>query len=81
MRHVPFIDATGVYWLKEVIKKFSEEQTTILLSGLSAPVKEDLIRAGVHMLIDEKNMLDNVNASIKRAQELLVDKKGYNARL
>ncbi|MCB0493474.1 MAG: STAS domain-containing protein, partial [Cyclobacteriaceae bacterium] len=34
MRHVPFIDATGVYRLKEVIKQFSNQKVSIILSGV-----------------------------------------------
>ena len=42
MRNVPFIDATGIYRLKEVIRKFNSDNTTTILSGTNEQVKADL---------------------------------------
>ena len=42
MRHVPFIDATGIYRLKEIIRKFSDQNTSIILSGVNVKVLLDL---------------------------------------
>lgn len=71
MRHVPFIDATGIYRLKEMIKLFAKQKVTILLSGVNPTVKADLEKADIYLIISRDNVLDNIDSSLKRARELL----------
>lgn len=74
MRHVPFIDATGVYRLKEVIKQFGERKVTIILSGVNKKIKEDLEKADIYSVLDRDNLLDHINNSLQRANEVLAHK-------
>lgn len=71
MRHVPFIDATGVYRLKEVIKQFSNQKVSIILSGVITKVLEDLEKADIYSVLEKENLLRNISGSLTRANELL----------
>ena len=71
MRHVPFIDATGIYRLKEMIKQFANQKVHILLSGVNPKVKDDLEKADIYSVISRDHILDNIDDSLKRARELV----------
>ena len=71
MRHVPFIDATGVYRLKEVIKQFSDRKVTIILSGVNKKIREDLENADIYSVLSKDNLLDHISSSLQRANEVL----------
>lgn len=72
MRHVPFIDATGIHRLKELIKLFETRRTHVILSGVRETVKEELERSGIYDVLDRRNLLHHINDSIKRATVLAV---------
>jgi SulP family sulfate permease len=71
MRNVPFIDATGVYRLKEMIKQFGHQKVSVLLSGVNSQVRADLEKAGIYAVLNRNNLLDNIDDSLKRASEIL----------
>ncbi len=71
MRNVPFIDATGIYRLKEIIKSFSAKEVPIILSGVNPQVKADLEKANIYSVLDAKNLLDNIDDSIERVKVLV----------
>jgi SulP family sulfate permease len=71
MRHVPFVDATGIYRLKEVIKKLTHHGTAIILSGVNEKVREDLEKADIYTILNRENLLDNIDRAIERALQLL----------
>lgn len=71
MRHVPFIDATGIYRLLEIIKKFADQNTHIVLSGVNGKVLQDLEKAGIYSLLHEDNITDNIEEAVIRAQHLI----------
>jgi sulfate permease, SulP family len=71
MRNVPFIDATGVYRLKEMIKQFDHKKVSILLSGINPQIKADLEKANIYAVLNRENLLDNIDDSLKRANEIL----------
>ncbi len=71
MRNVPFIDATGVYRLKEMIKQFDNQKVSILLSGVNPQVKADLEKSDIYTVLNRDNLLDNIDDSMKRANEIL----------
>jgi SulP family sulfate permease len=74
MRNVPFIDATGVYRLKEMIKQFDNQKVSVLLSGVNPTVKADLEKADIHTVLNRENLLDNIEDALKRADEILKQK-------
>ncbi len=71
MRNVSFIDATGVYRLKEMIKQFDNQKVSILLSGVNPEVKADLEKSDIYTVLNRDNLLDNIDDSMKRANEIL----------
>ncbi|HRK55500.1 MAG TPA: SulP family inorganic anion transporter [Cyclobacteriaceae bacterium] len=73
MRHVPFIDATGIYRLKEVIKQFNSKKVNIILSGVNAKVLEDLEKADIYSVLEKKNLLRHISGSITRANAILTE--------
>lgn len=74
MRHVPFIDATGIYRLKEVIRKFDNQNTAIILSGLSVQVLADLEKADIYSVLDKNNLHDSMNEALEKAKQIIKTK-------
>lgn len=70
MRHVPFVDATGIHRLKEIIKLFETRSTHVILSGVRETVKDELERSGIYDVLDRRNLLFHINDSVKRAAVL-----------
>ncbi|MGE0589636.1 MAG: SulP family inorganic anion transporter [Cyclobacteriaceae bacterium] len=75
MRHVPFVDATGVYRLKQVIKEFRSRKVSVILSGVNRQVREELEQADIYDIVERANLSDNINASVKRAREIIDNNK------
>lgn len=74
MRHVPFIDSTGIHRLKEIIQQFKKQDVNVILSGVNQQVKIDLEKADIYSVLSEDNVLDHIDSSLKRAEELLKKK-------
>ena len=71
IRYVPFIDATGVHRLKELIKHFNGQKVQVIISGASPSVKKDLEKGMIYTVLPAENMRNNIEESIKRAKEIL----------
>lgn len=71
MRNVPFIDATAINRLKEMHQKLQASGTTVIISGANRQVKEELFKADFYTQIGKKNILDNINQAIERAEIVL----------
>jgi len=72
MRHVPFIDATGIHRLKEVIREFRSQEVQVILSGVSQEVLMELEKADIYSLLEKDNLITNINDSLNRARLLLM---------
>jgi SulP family sulfate permease len=71
MRHVPFIDATGLLRLKEMVQHFNHQQIEIVLSGVNDTVLKELRRSNIDILIGSENILPNIRESLIRAREII----------
>ena len=71
MRHVPFIDSTGLHNLQGMILELQAQGVQIVLSGVNKSVMKDLSEHHISGLIGEENMLDNFNKAVKRSIEKL----------
>lgn len=71
MRHVLFIDATGVHRLKEMISKFKEQNRVIILSGVSPAILQELEQGTVFSVLERKNITANLEEAASRAEEIL----------
>ena len=73
MRKVPFIDSTGIHNLTNLCRISQQENTRIILSGVNPKVHEVLHKAGFYTLLGEENICPNINAALRRAEEIVQD--------
>jgi SulP family sulfate permease len=71
MRYVPFIDATGIRILREVLKDFLGMNTKVILSGVQPPLYEDLDKARIVFMVGKKNVCPDIKAALSRANEII----------
>src|SRR5690554_6436938 len=74
MRHVPFIDATGISRFQEFYRKLSAAGTTILISGANQQVRADLLNAEFSPPLEEQNILDSIDLAIERGKTVAKNK-------
>jgi SulP family sulfate permease len=61
MGRVPFVDATGVQTLQEVIERFHKRHVRVLLCGIHPGLHEGLALAGVLELVGQDNICANLH--------------------
>lgn len=71
VRFVPFIDATGVHRLKELIRYFNNQKVHVIISGATPSVRLDLEKGMIYSVLPKENMLKNIEESIKRAENII----------
>ncbi len=71
MRHVPFIDSTGLNNLKDTIKTLQTYNVKVVLSGVREDVRRELERGGVDKLIGKENILPAFDLALERAKSLI----------
>jgi SulP family sulfate permease len=71
MRHVPFVDITGVNNLKEVVITLQSFGVKIILSGVNISVMNEFRRNHLVTLIDESNIFNSFEAAISHAKNLI----------
>ena len=76
MRHVPFIDSTGIHNLETLIKSSQKEGIKIVLSGVQPSVRAALEKSDIVNLIGEKNVCDHISKAVVLANNIARD---YNA--
>jgi len=69
MRHVPFVDATGMYALKEFYEK-CQSGTILVLSGVGPKLMKDLERFGFVKLVGKENVFSHIDTALWRANRL-----------
>ncbi len=74
MRHLSFVDSTGVQRLHEMVKKLTHNGVKVVLSGMNVNVKHDLEKAGIIDLVGEENCALNVDLALERANQILAQK-------
>ena len=65
MGNVPFIDATGIMAIEEMVTDFQRHGATVLLVELRPNVRYKLDRGGVIAVIGEKNVVDTLAQALK----------------
>lgn len=71
MRHVPFIDATGIHNLTNLVKKNQKEQIQIILSGVTPRVDGSLERVGFYKLLHKEYRYSNIHGALEKANQLI----------
>jgi len=68
MRHVPFIDSTGIQNFTEIIKTLEKRKTKVILSGVNPDVLVEIKRSEIIDFISDDNILDNFDDAIIKAK-------------
>jgi sulfate permease, SulP family len=71
MGNVPFVDATGIFAIEEIITDFRRHGATVLLVEVRANVRYKLERGGAIAHIGSHNVLDTLDQALARAKEIL----------
>ncbi|WP_423128698.1 SulP family inorganic anion transporter [Gaoshiqia sp. Z1-71] len=75
MRHVPFIDSTGMHNLKDVVKEIQHTGTEVILSGVQPKVLKELEKHGFFNLVQKSNVFSLFEQALNHANHLLEIKK------
>jgi len=70
MGNVPFVDATGMSAIEEMIADFQRHGATVLLVELRPNVRYKLERSGVIEKVGRENVLDTLDEALTRANGL-----------
>lgn len=70
MRHVPFIDSTGIVNLRGAIKALQASGVTIILSGVKPSVNNDLVKGQITEIVGNHNIYDSFDKAMLAAIEL-----------
>jgi SulP family sulfate permease len=70
MGNVPFVDATGMSAIEEMIADFQRHGATVLLVELRANVRYKLERSGVIEKVGRENVIDTLDEAMARANGL-----------
>ena len=65
------MDSTGLKNLKETILQLTKENTRIVLSGVSEPVKKDLLKGGIGELVGVGNIYPKFDMALSAAKEMV----------
>lgn len=71
MRHVPFVDSTGIKNLKSVIENIKQSGTKVVLSGVKDNVREDLDKHRISFLVGKSNIHSNFKDALAWAEKCL----------
>jgi SulP family sulfate permease len=69
--NVPFVDATGIFAIEEIITDFRRHGATVLLVEVRSNVRYKLERSGAMTHIGQDNVLDTLDQGLLRAKEIL----------
>lgn len=71
MRHVPFMDATGVHNFHEALISLNKMGISIILSGVNSTIQEDLNKNHITDIIGKENIFDAFNKAVAKAKTLV----------
>ncbi len=71
MRHVPFVDSTGMHNLKDVVREIQHSGTKVVLSGVQPDVLRELEQHDFFHIVEKENVLPAFDLALKRALSLL----------
>jgi sulfate permease, SulP family len=70
MGNVPFVDATGIFALEEIITDFKRHGAEVLLAEVRPNVRYKLERGGVIAHVGSANVIDTLDQALARANQL-----------
>ena len=63
---VPFMDATGLHTLTEIIQRYQRHRVRVILCGIHDELRGTLDAAGIPQLVGEANICDNMQMVAER---------------
>jgi SulP family sulfate permease len=70
MSGVPFVDATGILAIQEIITDFTKHGASVLLVEVRPNVLRKLERSGVIASLGTENVLDTLDKALTRARTI-----------
>jgi SulP family sulfate permease len=70
MGNVPFVDATGIFAIEEIVSDFKRHGAVVLLAEVRSNVRYKLERGGVIAHVGAENVIDTFELALARAREL-----------
>jgi sulfate permease, SulP family len=71
MRHVPFIDATGIHNFRETLHELKHHRKKVILSGVRPEVLSELEKSGLADFIGKENIFSSFDDALPAAKTLL----------
>jgi SulP family sulfate permease len=69
MGNVPFVDATGIFAIQEIIADFKRHGSTVMLVEVRPNVRHKLARGGIIEQVGLENIVDTLEHAVSRAEE------------
>ncbi len=70
MGNVPFVDATGIFAIEQIVTDFKRHGAVVMLAEVRANVRFKLERGGVIDSVGSDNVIDTLEHAMMRAKEL-----------
>ena len=70
MGNVPFVDATGIFALEEIVTDFQKYGASVVLAEVRPNVRYKLARGGVIEHVGSNNVVDTLEHALRRAAQL-----------
>jgi SulP family sulfate permease len=70
MRHVPFIDSTGLHNLEEAVKRLKILGVVVVLSGVNSSVLKYLDQNGFFALVNKSQVFDSFDNAVDYAKTI-----------
>jgi len=71
MRHVPFIDATGIHNFRETLHELKHHRKKVVLSGVRPEVLSELEKSGLADFIGKENIFSSFDEALPAAKAML----------
>ena len=71
MRHVPFIDSTGMHNLIDVLKGMADSHVQVFLSGINEEVNKDLEKNNISQIIGQGHIFSSFNMAVNQAKSII----------
>lgn len=69
MRHVPFIDSSGIQTFRDVIRQIQTRKVKVILSGVNEEVRNELNNQRIDFLVGRNNIYSQFEDALEAAKE------------
>lgn len=70
MRHVSFVDHTGMHNLRDTVRILKHHGVHVILSGVNKDVMKDFDRGGIRKMVGEENVFNNFSKALDFARKI-----------